>query len=200
MSKAKYQVNDFQIQGQLLGFILKDGYKVKYLKIAFEQREYWIKLPKELRNQINQDMIPGCWLDITGSSKKCRKTGKLKLTAVEVKLVKGEELDNKALAATYKEDDSLNTSVKKSSKIRILVCNKSSCRKRGSSAICQALQSQIKDYGLQENTEIKLTGCLKKCKKGPNLLITPDQVRYQVRYSEVTPEEIPFLFKKHFCV
>jgi (2Fe-2S) ferredoxin len=196
MSKAKYQVADFQIQGQLLGFILKDGYKIKYLKIAFEQREYWIKLPKDLRNQINQDMVPGCWLDITGSSKKCRKTGKLKLRAVEVKLVKGEESDNKVPATTYKEDNSLNKSLNKSSKIRILVCNKSSCRKRGSSALCQELQSQIKDYGLQENTEIKLTGCLKKCKKGPNLVITPAKARY----SEVTPEQIPVLFKKHLSL
>ena len=194
MSKAKYQVNDFQIQGQLLGFILKDGHKIKYLKIAFEQREYWIKLPKDLHNQINQDMIPGCWLDITGIGKKCLKTGKLKLTAVEVKLANREQLDNDTLASTYNHNG-LQTPVK-SSKIRILVCNKSSCRQRGSSAICQELQSQIKDYDLQEKTEIKFTGCLKKCKKGPNLVITPGKAHY----SEVTPEEIPLLFKKHLCI
>ena len=194
MSKLKYQVGDFQLQGQLLGFILKDGYKIKYLKIAFAQREYWIKLPKDLRSQIDRDIVPGCWLDITGHSKKCRKTGKLKLQAVEIKLAKKEEPENKAPVATYNPNSPQTPG--KSSKIRILVCSKSSCRKRGSNALCQALQTHIEDYSLQALTEIKLTGCLKKCKKGPNLVITPDKARY----SGVTPEQIPLLLKKHLSL
>jgi (2Fe-2S) ferredoxin len=184
-------MSDFQLQGQLLGFILKDGYKIKYLKIAFEQREYWIKLPKDLRHQINKDIVPGCWLDITGSSKKCQKTGKLKLKAIEVKPALKEKPENEAPTPIF-NPNSLQPPVK-SSKIRILVCSKSSCRKRGSDALCQALQTQIEDYDLKADIEIKLTGCLKNCKKGPNLVITPDKAHY----SQVTPEQIPLLLNKH---
>ncbi len=194
MSKSKYQVADFQLQGQLLGFILKDGYKIKYLKIAFAEREYWIKLPKQLRAQINQNMVPGCWLDITGYSQKCRKTGKLKLQAEAVKLAEPEKPNHKTLAPTSKANN-LKTTVN-SSKIKILVCSKSSCRKRGSDALCQLLQTQIEDDGLQEHAEIKLTGCQKECKKGPNLVITPDKTRY----SRVTPQQIPLLLKKHLSL
>jgi (2Fe-2S) ferredoxin len=194
MSKLKDQVADFQLQGQLLGFILKDGYKIKYLKIALAQREYWLKLPKELRHQIDKNIVPGCWLAITGTSKKCLKTGKLNLQAVEVKLAQKEESENKPPTPTF-NSNSLQPPLK-SSKIRILVCSKSSCRKRGSNALCQALQTQIEDYCLQADTEIKLTGCLKQCKKGPNLVITPDKARY----SGVTPEQIPLLLQKHLSL
>ena len=33
----------FQVVGQFLGFVLKDGYKVKYLRISVDKREYWFK-------------------------------------------------------------------------------------------------------------------------------------------------------------
>lgn len=191
MSKSSYLVADFQIQGQLLGFISKNGEQIKYLKIALEQKEYWLKLPKKLRHQIDQTMVPGCWLDIRGSSKKCRKTGKLKLKALEVKLAQSEK---ESLESIPQHDDQ-KTPVP-TSKMRILVCNKSSCRKRGSKALCQALKTQLKNYNLAGNTEIKLTGCLKKCKQGPNLVITP----HKTRYSEVTPEQIPRLLAHHLSL
>jgi hypothetical protein len=85
MSKLKHRISDFALCGQLLGFVIKDGYKIKYLRIVVAEREYWIKLPKEMRQSFNPEIIPGCWLDITGTTKQS-KTGTVKLEATGVNL------------------------------------------------------------------------------------------------------------------
>ncbi|NEP36436.1 (2Fe-2S) ferredoxin domain-containing protein, partial [Moorena sp. SIO3B2] len=79
-------------------------------------------------------------------------------------------------------------------KASILVCQKSSCRKRGGQAVCNAIASSLKDHGLEDQVKIKETGCLKQCKHGPNLVMMPDKARY----SEVAPQQIPTLIERHF--
>ena len=49
--------------------------------------------------------------------------------------------------------------------------------KRGGKALCKALATTISDRGLEEQVTIKATGCMKKCKSGPNLVM-PDKTRY----------------------
>jgi (2Fe-2S) ferredoxin len=56
------------------------------------------------------------------------------------------------------------------------------------------LQAALGDRGLENEVEIKATGCLKQCKAGPNLVVMPDKTRY----SRVQAEEIPELIDKHF--
>ncbi|MDJ0564934.1 MAG: (2Fe-2S) ferredoxin domain-containing protein, partial [Microcystis sp. M49629_WE12] len=50
MSKSVTAMVPFQVVGQFLGFVLKDGYKVKYLRISVDKREYWFKPEKTLRD------------------------------------------------------------------------------------------------------------------------------------------------------
>lgn len=188
MFKEKEAVTNFQICGQLLGFVFKDGYQIKYLKIDFLEREYWVKLPKEIGNKFPSNIKPGCWLDVSGMAKKCYKTGKLKLKAVEVNLANLPENSTKSEIKPYQ----LNKQVKPS-KNRILICGKSNCSNKGGNAICQVLQNQIKEQNLQGEIEVKITGCLKQCKKAPNLIMMPDKTCY----SKVTLEQIPVLLEKH---
>jgi len=42
---------------------------------------------------------------------------------------------------------------------------------------------------------IKLTGCLKQCKKGPNLVVMPDKKHY----NQVAPQDVPSLIERHFA-
>lgn len=198
MSKLKHRISDFALCGQLLGFVIKDGYKIKYLRIVVAEREYWIKLPKELRQSFNPEIIPGCWLDIRGVSKQ-GKTGKIKLEATEVKLADSLEpkLDFNSSFAQMRGgaegEDNLVLNNSKVSQPRILVCRKSSCQKKGGKAICQAIEEGLQARGLAGEVEVKLTGCLKRCKQGPNLVILPDKSRY----SQVTPEQVPSLLARH---
>ncbi|MBE9142063.1 (2Fe-2S) ferredoxin domain-containing protein [Planktothrix mougeotii LEGE 06226] len=77
---------------------------------------------------------------------------------------------------------------------KILICQKSDCRKRGGDEICTLLQQELAQRGLEDQVIIQKTGCLKKCKAGPNLVMLPDKTRY----SKVEPEEIPALIEQHF--
>ncbi|MGH2413781.1 MAG: (2Fe-2S) ferredoxin domain-containing protein, partial [Microcystaceae cyanobacterium] len=168
--------------GQLLGFVIKDGYKIKYLRITFSDREYWIKPAKEIRHQLEQTITPGCWVEVSGERQLCLKTGKLKLKADVVKLATNPHTSQPQIAKS------------KTAKASILVCQKSDCWKQGGKAVCQALTEGLRDRGLEDKVQIKSTGCLKQCKKGPNLVMMPDKARY----SHVQPQQIPDLLEKHF--
>lgn len=186
MSSVIPEVSDFSLVGQLLGFIIKDSYKIKYLRIAFADREYWVKPAKEIREQILETIVPGSWVEVRGMRKQSRKTGKVKLKANSVKPVK---IDNTtSIPVSVSESPPL-------SKASILVCQKSSCWKRGGRAICQVLEESLRDRGLADKVQIKLTGCLKQCKQGPNLVMMPDKARY----CQVRPERIPELLEEHFA-
>ena len=181
---SKDLVSDFTIVGQLLDFVIKDGYKVKYLRITVSDREYWIKLSKEVRSTLNPDIKPGCWLEISGSQKLKRKTGILKLKAEDVQLI----------PVPHQQNSTATITQPKPKKAKILVCGKSSCRKRGVKAVCEALESSLQACGLGDEIKIKETGCLKKCKQGPNIIMMPDKTRY----TQVRPQEIPALVSKHY--
>lgn len=77
---------------------------------------------------------------------------------------------------------------------KILVCQKSSCRKRGGDKVCHALQQELGDRGLTDQVQIQKTGCLKKCKKGPNVVVLPDKTHY----TNISDHHIPQLLEKHF--
>lgn len=189
MSNLKTEVTEFTLTGQLLGFVIKDGYKIKYFRMAIADREYWIKPAKELRNQLEQEITPGCLIEVGGTTKQCWKTGKIKLKAYSVKRVAIPEVVPTPISALQPQ-----ATPSKPKKACVLVCQKSDCRKRGGQAVCATLQESLRDRGLESQVEIKLTGCLKACKDGPNIIMMPDKARY----SNVRPHQIPELLEKHF--
>ncbi|MDJ0725880.1 MAG: (2Fe-2S) ferredoxin domain-containing protein [Prochloraceae cyanobacterium] len=189
MTKLKDKVSEFSVIGELLGFIFKDGYKIKYLRILVSEREYWIKLPKELRNNLDSAIKPGCLLKVNGEGQLSLRNGKLKLKATEV-----------SLAATLPNISGCGSLVAENkqtkSKATILVCQKSTCwHKKGGKAVCQSIEAGLRDRGWEDKIKIKTTGCLKQCKKGPNVVVMPDKTKY----SQVMPQQIPNLLEKHFA-
>jgi (2Fe-2S) ferredoxin len=171
----------FHLQGQLLAFVIKDGYKVKYLRLAVGDRERWIKLPKKVSATLDPRLAPGCWLDVSGTQK-LEKTGKLELKAQTVELAQ--------TAAPRPCPASPATPAP----TKILLCGKSSCQKRGGKDLCQALEQNLRDRGLDDRVQIKTTGCLKNCKQGPNLILLPDKTHYR----RVQAREVPTIVEKHF--
>ena len=179
MLMLKEQISEFSLVGELVGFVLKDGYKVKYLKLKVSEREYWIKVSKEQRSQLNSSIVTGSYLEVVGTSRLCLKTGKLTLEADRITQNIGEEASK---------------SIPKKSCTKILICEKSDCWKRGGRKVHEAITKALKEKGLDDSVEIKPTGCLKQCKKGPNLVVLPDKAKY----SHVQPQEIPSLLERHF--
>ncbi len=161
---------EFTVEGQFIGFV-EDGPKLKYLKLMRSQQEYWFKLPKDLRSAEDWDLKPQDWLSISGEAKQDRKTGTLKLKAHSI---------HKATTAV--------SSVARP-QAKILVCGKSDCWKRGGREVCQALQETLQKQGLDQQVTIVKTGCMDRCKAGPNVVLMPNKTRH----TRVKPSDVPAL-------
>ncbi len=191
MGKSNQQISEFSLEGRFLGFVFKDGYKIKYLRLAARETECWVKVSKALRSSIQQELTPGDWIQVSGEQELNWKTGKLKLKADEIELPKARlEKENTLGLATTKVD----VAPVGKRKATVLVCEKSDCCKRGAKEVCQALAQTLRDRGLADQVTIKGTGCMDRCKAGPNIVVMPDKTRY----SRIDASEIPGVIEKHF--
>lgn len=185
MGKAKHKkTSTFNLEGRFLTFLVKDGHKIKALQLATAEGEYTIKLTKEARASIGKILVPGDWIQVSGQQQGSLKKGKrpkLKARSIQPK------------APNRSQSFPLPAAKATSGQAKILVCQKSACRKRGANGICQALAANLSERGLADQVTIKGTGCMDRCKAGPNLVVMPDKTRY----SRVSPQEIPELLDKH---
>jgi (2Fe-2S) ferredoxin len=191
MSTLMPATSAFTLAGQLLSFVIRDGYKIKYLRLGVADREYWIKLPKPLRTQLDPQIVPGCWIEVSGTRKFDFKAGKLKLKAESITPIAADGVSQAFLGDL---SCPLPAIAAQPSKGSILVCQKSSCWKRGGQVVCQILEQALRDRGLDDCVQVKRTGCLKQCKKGPNVVMLPDKARY----SNVDPENVVSLLDRHW--
>lgn len=186
------EISEFCLEGQFLDFVIKDGYKLKGLLLATSDGEVYIKLAKHLRIAFDLRLPPGTWLQVVGEKKYDTKTGEFKLKAQGVMAARG-EVERREDVRTIAAEKPQEKSVKSAKKNTILVCQKSSCMKRGGKKLCQALAASISERGLEDQVTIKGTGCMKQCKAGPNLIM-PDKTRY----TKIQAEQVSTLMDKHF--
>lgn len=222
MSKSKKQMTKFILEGQVQEVTIKDGYKLKYIHVETPTgNNYTIKLAKPLRKIFASVLIPGLGVKVTGERTVYRKTGEEELKAFKIvpdfsnnatkpcqnhgvglvetlssqlKELKSSETEH--TCSKSPEEITKSNSKCAAKKAQILVCQKSDCQKRGAGKVCKALSEVLSDRGLQDHVTIKKTGCLKKCKAGPNLVIMPNKARY----SRISSAEIPDVIEKHFSL
>lgn len=217
MCKSKKQITKFHLEGQIQEIIIKDGNKLKYIDVETPTgNNYVVKIAKGIRRNLSSVLIPGLAVKITGEMAVCKKTGEEELKAFEiipdfsnnstassknnaVGLVETSCSQTETVVLKLPEtEETCSKSQEKcaAKKAQILVCQKSDCQKRGASKVCKALSEAINDHGLEDQVTIKKTGCLKKCKAGPNMVIMPNKAKY----SRINSSEIPQVIKKHFAV
>ena len=200
MSKSrKTEVSEFCLEGTFRHLVIKDRYKLKGLVLATDEGEVYIKLAKRLRIAFDWRLAVGTQIQIQGTKKHYLKTGEIKLKAEQIRAARSRlqtsEVSQEAKSSTsplLSTPELTNKPAEKAKKATILVCQKSDCMKRGGKAVCQALATEISDRGLEE-VKIKATGCMKKCKAGPNLVM-PDKTRY----SRIQAGQVSALMDKHF--
>lgn len=172
----------FALEGRFLGYAANDRGKLKLIRLA-GTREHQIKLSKNLRSQ---HLAPGEWIQVVGIRQVNPITGQIKLKAEDLTIAR--PLSVVPVAASP-------VAVSKFSKPQtILVCQKSDCCKLGAKAIATALQTAIQEQGLADQVLVKGTGCMKRCKTGPNMVM-PDKTRY----AKISPKAIPALIEQHFA-
>ncbi|MDD1429351.1 (2Fe-2S) ferredoxin domain-containing protein, partial [Dolichospermum sp. ST_sed9] len=169
---------------RFLDFVIKDGYKLKGLLLGTYEGECYIKLAKHLRSAFDLRLPKGTWLQVVGTKQYNAKKDEVTLVAERVMAASS---DMGTVAAQ------IPAKTKPAKTQTILVCQKSDCMKRGGKALCQALESELRNSGLEDSVTIKGTGCMKNCKSGPNLVMP-----YKTRYSKIQAEQVPALIDKHF--
>jgi (2Fe-2S) ferredoxin len=192
MSKHS-QVEEFTIEGRLLGFVVEDGYQLKYLRLGTGTGEFWFKLSKELRSSLDRGLVAGEWIHVSGEKKLDLKKGKIKLKAYSLTRVAPHSGKQEDALPVNSENASTKSPKATKPKAAILVCQKSDCCKLGAKAVSQAIQEELRDRGLEDQITIKGTGCMKRCKAGPNIVM-PDKTRY----TRIDSSEISEIIDKHF--
>ncbi|WP_413175266.1 (2Fe-2S) ferredoxin domain-containing protein [Anabaena azotica] len=172
------EMTEFCLEGRFLDFVIKDGYKLKGLLLATNEGQCYVKLAKHLQVAFDLRLPRGTWLQVVGTKKYDPKKDELTLKAERV------------MAASA--DMGMKPKPEAAKKQTILFCQKSDCMKRGGKAVCEMLEKELSDRGLEDKVNIKGTGCMKNCKAGPNLVM-PDKTRY----SRIQPRQVPAVIDKH---
>lgn len=191
---SKYRLSSpFTLEGQFLGFLVSKHQQPKGLRLATSDGEREMKVSKLLRSHIDQHLLPGDWIQVLGvrveqPEKNCVKW---KVYAV-YRLSSPQASPPEPLRPQLSSQEPGQPPAQKPS--TILYCQKSDCMKRGGRAACAALTAELAERGLDSQVQLKGTGCMKKCKAGPNFTVMPDKTRY----THLTPEQVPGLLDRHF--
>ena len=164
-------VDEFTIVGRLEDFAIGSKGRIKYLALSTPKADYSIIVAKSPKSNLSKYLKPGCHLKITGMRKY-----KLHQAEVEYKAYRIELLSPQA---------SINSAIASEKNSKILVCQGSSCCKKGSQAIYHLLQTELKAKGIINEVEIETTGCMKQCKQAPYLIMPGSN-----SYSRVRPEQV----------
>ena len=82
-------------------------------------------------------------------------------------------------------------------RLAIAVCVSTGCKALGVQKVLKAFDEEFKKQGLESKVEIKETGCLGFCEKGPRIVIYPEKIYYfQVKASDVPEIVSKTLIKK----
>ncbi|MDJ0800672.1 MAG: (2Fe-2S) ferredoxin domain-containing protein [Calothrix sp. MO_167.B12] len=168
MGNKYLKLSEFTIEGKFLGFLPEKREKNRYLQLQIESGNVEIKLPKNLRPVVSESLTPGEEIRVLGISKLHSQTGKIKLKAQQVSPICESENQKKIVPT----------------KAKILVCQKSSCRKRGGQGLLSEIEKTLCDRGLEELVEIKHTGCLKHCSSAPNCVFQVGKKQYRKMHPE----------------
>jgi NADH:ubiquinone oxidoreductase subunit E len=158
----------------------------RYIKLVTDNGERLVKVAKNLRPHI-QDWQPGIWLTLITQEKICRYTGELKIKVKQL------------VTAPTIESTPITSHPFVPTKIQ--VCQGSTCRRRGSERICQAMQAHIDGHDLTERVKIEAVKCLHQCKTAPHAIVisptgeTPSQ---KTHYRQIQPTQVQALLAKHF--
>ena len=182
------------IQGRYIGKIESDKGKLKGLRIQTEQGKQKIYLPKILREvaqaELRIDRPVRVWLDGDRSSKK--KLYALQLIPLEPQpalQIDSASLQKQKNPKAKKKQPKSSKSAKPASKVTVQICQKKNCCRKGGDELWNAFASASAEHAFK----LEPIGCLGGCKRGPNIRLLPDNVKYR----HVQPTEIEGILQTH---
>ncbi|HIK14216.1 MAG TPA: (2Fe-2S) ferredoxin domain-containing protein [Leptolyngbyaceae cyanobacterium M33_DOE_097] len=184
----------FNFEGQFLGFVVRAG-KLKHLRLMVLSEELQIKIPKVLRDSVSHSLQPGEMIGVMGVSKFNRRTHKLKLKATQVTLLSNSATSS-MVPVPISNTPSVSGKTKVKPKVKVLVCQKSGCLKKGGKGLLQQLEQILRDRNLDSHVKVQSTGCLKHCSSAPNVVMIPGNHRYTKVSSKAVPKIVEGVAQK----
>jgi (2Fe-2S) ferredoxin len=178
------------IQGRYLGFVttpecLQDKHRCKHIRLISAHGEQLIKIPKALRIPFQQEVELGSEVRLWGYLKQGRFKAVMAVPLAPRGFISLVPSEMAAAAKPCYTEQAVDPTIEyiepaqaKPKTIKIQVCQKGSCRKRGSHAVAQALKASVAETP-GANIEVESVGCLGACKQGPNLRVLPSKQHYQ---------------------
>jgi (2Fe-2S) ferredoxin len=83
--------------------------------------------------------------------------------------------------------------------MQVLICQKSSCRKRGSQAVKDAIAQVLTETGCSDQVKLKDAGCMSCCKRGPHVKLIPPRAQRKMpasHHQKVTPKKARSLIRE----
>lgn len=179
-------VSEFTTVGRLEDFVISSKGRIKYISLSTPEADYSMSVAKSPKYILSHYLKPGCCLKVTGMRKYKLDREQFEYKAYNIELLPEQSPPQTAFDSTTPKALATKT------KAKILVCQGSSCCKKGSRAISNLLQTELKDRGMTDEVEIRTTGCMKQCKQAP-CLIMPGRNSY----SRVRPQQVSGLVSRH---
>jgi hypothetical protein len=195
------------LTGQFLGWG-DDRTPHRSIKLATASGLQTVKVAKSLRAQI-QNWQPGISLHLLTKQRVNLTTGEtsikvkqlLTLPSIDFDLHSSEVAAENAFPVIDTPIELPDLTEIVAPIAEILVCQGSSCRRRGSEGICRSMQAYLAQHDLTDRVEIKPVKCLHQCKAAPHAIFTgstaagvPDRTHYrQLQHYQLTA-----ILAKHF--
>jgi hypothetical protein len=186
MFTSHVTASHIQIEGEFLGFARNIDSERKYLRVSVAEGEIQLKLAKELRHILTEEWINGDRIQVFAKTK--FKGPQLKAYHVERLSCTLQFTKNKDPEKSDREKLSQND------RSKILICQKSGCLKGSGKNLYSEIERALSQLGLQDRVKIETTGCQKRCKKAPNLILMPGNRRF----SQISSNSIYLLLKEHY--
>lgn len=154
-----------------------------HLSKAAELAVRQVVLSKRLRRMMYCYLAPRDWVRVVGKPVFDKRSGQVTWKATEISKLPAHQVDR--LTHQMRLSTQAQALVSEASS-RVLVCQGASCRRRGSSAVGDAIAHLLSEKESPLHCAVQPTGCMKRCKQGPNVVfpsggsydpVTVEQVR-----------------------
>ncbi|HEY9761004.1 MAG TPA: (2Fe-2S) ferredoxin domain-containing protein [Trichocoleus sp.] len=178
------------LEGQFVRELRSSKGKLKGICLQTVDREYSIKLPKYLRPMLARELEQGGIVRVWVSPKK-EDWVALNVIPLTPKGLNSLEPVSETLEASRRVH--AHSTKTREPEFCVQVCRKGSCCKRGSREIYDQIETAIATNPALENVRLESTGCLKECKKGPAIRISPTKETL----THVTPQTVEAILEEH---
>ncbi|MEM8546350.1 MAG: (2Fe-2S) ferredoxin domain-containing protein [Cyanobacteria bacterium P01_H01_bin.119] len=175
IAKAQFQrPTGVVLKGQFTEVLRSPKGKVKGIQLRTATQTYAIKLPKYLRPMLVRELTPLTFVEVWAypDEQKWRGINVAPLPDREASALQAAWQAQGIAPAIASESAEKSAADSPLPSLCVQVCRKGKCFKRGSREIMRSLEAAIAADSQLQNVSVVGVGCMKACKKGPNIKLS----------------------------